>query len=102
MALAGHHQGSRETIAPGRAEACGVVVAVDVVLSVGLLGGQVDGWHDGGPCVLVGEDDGGADVVGSLVVALVVGADDVGVCRVVGGAGGGAGEWPASGGSPVT
>lgn len=53
--------------------------------------------------VVVGSVVGGADVVGSLVVgALDVGADDF-VCLVVGGGGGGVyGEWPVSGGLPVT
>jgi hypothetical protein len=57
----------------------------DVGVSVGVVVGQVSGRHEGGPCVFVGEDDGGAEVVGSLVVALDVGADDDVVCRVVGG-----------------
>jgi len=71
----------------------------DVVGSEGhvTLGTQV-----GGPWLVVGDDGGGADEVGSLVGALDVGADDL-VCRDVGGGGGGVyGAWPVSGGSPVT
>jgi hypothetical protein len=59
------------------------------------------GMQVGGELV-VAELVGGDDVVGLLVGALEVGADDV-VCRELGGGGGGVyGEWPLSGGSPVT
>ena len=70
---------------------------------VGSEGQVTFGMQLGGPWLVVGDDGGGADEVGSLVGgALDVGADDL-VCRDVGGGGGGVyGACPVSGGSPVT
>jgi hypothetical protein len=102
VTLVRHHHGSREAITDGRALAGGLALAEPV----GELGldGQVSGRQVGGPW-LVGADVGvvGADDVGSLVVgSLEVGAEDV--VRVLLGGGGGAvvGAWPVSGGVPVT
>jgi hypothetical protein len=96
----GHHHGSRLAITNGRADAAGP-------LGEAVLGGG--DWHRG-PGMQVGCDVGGVVVggvvVGALVVGLLVGALDVGaddcVRWVLGGGGGGNGEWPVSGGVPVT
>jgi hypothetical protein len=93
----GHHQGSRLAITNGRADAEGGVTVGGVI-----VGGVVGGVVDGDVVVVVDEEGGGgALVVGLLVGALEVGAEDRVWC-VLGGGGGGAGECPVSGGVPVT
>jgi hypothetical protein len=102
VTLVRHHHGSRDDITDGRALADGLPPPVGVC--VGEEVGpdeQVSGRQDGGPWLVVGDDGGGADEVGSLVGALEVGDDDW-VWWVLGGGGGGAAVWPDSGGVPVT
>jgi hypothetical protein len=96
-----HHQGSREAITLGRGPKLASPAEGEPLGPHESTGAQLVGLLVGAE--EVGGDDVGAEEVGGALDvggALVVGAAEV--VRWVGGGGGGAGEWPVSGGVPVT